>query len=83
MISIYDYLNQNLEQEWQSSRLRLLVGNPFLKGIGNELETLVQKPHKLKDLNKSYQDAKNIPGISKPDDIVAAFIFNMSQPLLM
>ncbi|MEH6962873.1 hypothetical protein V7195_22860 [Priestia megaterium] len=82
MISIHDFLNQNLKQQWNRTRLKTLVGSPFLQGIGNELGTLVDKQFKLKDLNKGYLQAKNIPGITKDEDIVAAFIFNMSQPLL-
>jgi hypothetical protein len=82
MITIHDYLNQHLKQQWNSVRLKTLVGNPFLQGIGNELESLVNKKYKIQELQAGYNEAINIPGIKKNDDIIAAFIFNMSQPVI-
>ncbi|SLK15780.1 MULTISPECIES: hypothetical protein [unclassified Paenibacillus] len=80
-MSIHDYLDQHLKQQWNMVRLKTLVGTPFLQGIGDELEALVNKQFSLKELQVGYLEAKSIPNITKNDDIVAAFIFNMSHPV--
>ncbi|MDA2548868.1 hypothetical protein [Bacillus cereus] len=81
MMTIQDYLNKHLPQQWNNVRLQTLVGNRFLQGIGKELESLVNVQYKIQELDEGYNEAKNIPGIKNNDDIIAAFIFNMKHIL--
>ncbi|KRE45818.1 hypothetical protein [Paenibacillus sp. Soil522] len=81
MITIHDYLNTHLKQHWNKTRLQTLAGSPFLQDIDKELDSLVNKPFTLKQLDDGYKEAKNIENIKEVEDIVAAFIFNMSNPV--